>query len=242
MSGAVRNAGASTLQYVPLLRRCLDIGLQSSASPDKGVLKSACKLLRRLLSTLICRYSMNTYSHNSGKAVGKCSWQLCAPVACDSEALDILWHEPCEEERFMASELINVYVKQPLNAYSDFTPTEEWRRGLKVATYALSGIVWASIERAKSGDDEKFIAVGALGGWGKGAEHATSLRHWTLAFVQSAFHNLFLSESGKTKTPDPKVLKQLMEMGQLAATRRSNNSPSKVRSMRLVVDCTVFTP
>ncbi len=244
MSGAVRNAGASTLQHIPLLCRCLDVGLQSSASSDKGVLKSACKLLRRLLSTLICRYSMDTYSHNSGKAVGKCSWQLCAPVAFDSEALDILWHEPCEEERFMASELINIYVKQPLNAYSDFTPIEEWRRGLKVATYALSSTVWASIEDAESGDDEKCIAVGAMGGWGKGtdAEHATSLRHWTLAFVHSAFHNLFLSENGKTKTPDPKVLKQLMAMGHLAATRRSSHSPNKVRSMRLVVGCTVFTP
>ncbi len=231
MSGAVRNAGASTLQHVPLLRHCLDIGFQSSASSDKRVLKSACKLFRRLLSTLMCRYTMDTYSHSSGKVLrDDCrSWQLCAPAACDSRSTDISWHEPCEEERFLAAELVDTYVKQPLNAYSDFTPIEEWRRGLKVATYALSAIVWASIEDAESGDDGKFIAVGALGGWGKGAEHATSLRHWTLEFVHSAFHNLFLSENGKTKSPDPKVLKQLMEMGQLASTRRSANSPSKVR-------------
>ncbi len=242
MSGAVRNAGASTLQHIPLLQQCLDIGLQSPASSDKGVLKSACKLFRRLLSTLLSRYCMNRFSHNSGKLGDKCPWQLCAPVACDSEALDIQWHEPSEEERFMASELINVYVKQPLNSYSDSTPTEEWRRGLKVATYALVGAVCASVEDAENGDDEKFIAVGAVGDWGKGAEHTTSLRHWTLAFVHSAFNNILLSENGKTKTPDPKVLKLLMEMGQLAVTRRSFNTPSKVRSMRLVVVFIAFAP
>ncbi len=231
MSGAVHNAGASTLQHVPLIRHCLDIGLQSSAGgSDKGVLKSACKLLRRILSTLISRYSMDERSHSSGKIGGGCSWQLCAPVTCDSGVLDILWHEPSDEERFVASELINCYVKQPLNTYLDSTTTiEEWRRGLKVATYALNATVWASVEDAENGDDQKFIAVGALGGWGKGAEHVTSLRYWALEFVHSAFHNLFLSINGRTKTPDPKVLKLLMQMGQLAATRRSAHSPSKVR-------------
>ncbi len=249
MSGAVRNSGVSVLQHVPLLRRCLDIGFQSSASSDKRVLKSACKLFRRLLSNLMCRYAMDTYSRFSGKGVRDyCSWQLCAPAACDAGSTDISWHEPCEEERDLAADLVDTYVVQPLSAYSNSTTIEEWRRGLKIATYALSAIVWASVEDSESGDDGKFIAMGALGGWGKGAEHVTSLRHWTLEFVHSAIHNFYLTENGKTKSPDQKVLKELMEMGQLASARRSSDPPSKVRrymcvcsSSRLYYHCIYTT-
>lgn len=172
LSGLARGSGAALVPHGRTLRLLIAAGI---AHKDKGVRKSARKLLRKALQGL-CEISPA-----GGQSLPPKRWanvnsavewrRLCEPVPAAEQ--DVVWVEPSSKGLSLAAELLELFLRQPMRELSPELSSDSmasegavtkatatttggssvWREHLKTMDYAVRGGVCLLSDRDTSGED-----------------------------------------------------------------------------------------
>lgn len=163
LSGLASGGGVALLPHGPTLRRLIAAGIKHV---DKGVRKSARKLLRKALLGLCVLRSAEMRSLPPARwanADSVVEWRrLCEPISPGEH--DIKWIEPSPEGLALAANLLEDFLEQPMQELSEELSRERaeeegatagvWREHLKTMQYALRGGTCLLNDRGTPGDDD----------------------------------------------------------------------------------------